>query len=535
MDHCDVLIVGAGPTGLMMAAELTRYGLKCRIIDQSPSPSKKSKALAIQPRTLEVFHFLGIDEEFLKKGHQVHALNIASEYHAIGRIAFNSLDSSFPYLLSLPQSETEVLLTKHLSSLGIKVEREIELVKVRETDEQVIADIQNSGNNAQISAKWVIGCDGAHSFVRKHLDLSFKGKSFPIVFSLADVQLDWKYAHEEVFAFWSPEGVLAAIPLPQKGYYRLIFVLDRCQKQQQKITEDNLQVEISAPSLEEVKQVVWKRADPKATLSKPQWIANFHVNSRLASHFRKGRFFLAGDAVHIHSPIGGQGMNTGLQDAFNLAWKMGLVHQNKMSPKILDSYHEERQELAIHLLQGTEAGTVVAALKKSWQISLRNWIALMLLRIPFLQKKLIRAVSQISITYPQSKIIHENGKFHRGPKIGSRMPNFTLQLREETIHVHDLMINIDSFFAFILLGDATEHTEVEKILAKQKLPIKTILITKVNSSNTILIDKDAQMHHVLGVKNQGCYIIRPDTYIGYRQTPIDLQALRIYFEQYQAK
>lgn len=533
MDQCDVLIIGAGPTGLMMASELARYGMQCRIIDKSQDPSDKSKALAIQPRTMEIFHFLGIDSEFLQKGHKIKALNIMSNRSAIGHVDFKPLDSPFPFILSLPQSVTEEILTRHLMSFGLEIERSKELVGLKETGSGIIADIQCSLNKReQIAAKWVIGCDGAHSFVRKHLNLTFKGKAFPDVFSLADVQLDWKYSHDEVFAFWRPEGILAAIPLPQKGCYRLIFELGRCQGKPHQQSPDNLQVEIPPPSLEEVTQIVHQRADSNAVVSNPMWLANFHVNSRLASRYQVGNVFLAGDAVHIHSPVGGQGMNTGLQDAFNLAWKIAWVHQGKLSMKTLSTYHEERYATAMSLLKGTEFATHVAALKKGWQISLRNALARIILSFPLVQNKMIRVLSQINIRYQHNLMINESGKSQCGPKAGSRMSNLMFEREGSCVQLYDLLIKIDSFLVLFFIDGDSDLKQLEPLindLEKLPIPIKTLIVTK-----TPVSQKDSYLfadHAQFGAEKGACYVIRPDTYIGYRQTPIDPAALLNYFKQ----
>ena len=538
MDECDVLVVGAGPTGLMMGAELARYGLTCRVIDKSQVVKEQSKALAIQPRTLEILHFLGIGAEFLQKGQEVRAMNPISWKKPIGHIEFSSLNSPFPFILSLPQYITEQILKGYLESLGPKVERGLELVGLKEDDSGVIAEIRTPSNGkVQTKAKWVVGCDGAHSFVRKYLDLPFTGKSFETVFSLADIQIDWKYPHDEVFAFFSPEGVLAAIPLPQKNHYRLIFLLDRCQNKYQKVSVDNLQVDLPPPSLEEVEKMVWEHADPKAVLSNPQWLANFHVNSRLTCSYHVGKFFLAGDAAHIHSPIGGQGMNTGLQDAFNLAWKIALVHQRKASPHVLNSYQDERHAVARHLLKGTEVGTHIATLKKHWEISLRNLVASFALQIPFVKNKLIHALTQVSITYPTSRIINEKGRFKGGVKAGSRVPDHRLKDGDKNIQLYDLLIKLNSFFVILFLGKDHPFKNIEQLSSKLQalsIPVKTIAISMTPTQNRsgFLFDAGGEMHRVFAAQEGACYVVRPDTYIGYRQTPIDPQALIAYFDQY---
>ena len=300
----DVLVIGAGPTGLLMAAEAARFGLSCRIIEKNSAPLDKSRALAIQPRTLEIFDHLGIIDRFLAKGLKIHAANPFSYQKRLAHLPFDSLDSPYPFILSLEQTETEKILTDYLASFGVNIERECEFIDLSQDDECVTVSVRDKEN---IKAKWVVGCDGAHSLTRKLLDFKFEGEAFPTAFSLADVELAWKYPHDEFFAFLNPEGILGVIPMPGKNRFRLVFQLDR-------VLEGD-------PTLEDVQEKVNKSVGPGVVVSNPLWTANFHVNSRLVSSYRKGRVFLAGDAAHIHSPVGGQGMNSGLQDPYNLDWQ----------------------------------------------------------------------------------------------------------------------------------------------------------------------------------------------------------------------
>lgn len=543
MDICDVLVVGAGPTGLMMASELRRYGLNCILIDKNQGPSDQSKALAIQPRTLEIFHLLGISSLFINRGQKIEAMNPMDHTKKIAHIPFSILETPFPFILSLPQSHTEQILAEHLHTLGGKIERETELVALSEESDKVIADLrQPTGETRQIAAKWVIGCDGAHSFVRKHLQLTFIGKAFHQIFSLADVKIQWKYPHNEVYAFFHPNGPLAAIPLPGENQYRLIFLLDRCQEKAKKLTSplDNLDVkEYPAPSLEETKQIVAQWADPSAEVSDPQWLANFHVNSRLTSRYQVGKLFLAGDAAHIHSPIGGQGMNTGLQDAFNLSWKLAMVHREQIDHKILESYHEERHHIAIQLLKGTEIGTHLATLNRSWEISIRNFFMSMMLKIPSIQKKLLTAVAQLYICYPKSSIIYEKGSFSGGPKAGMRLPNATLQNSTKEIDLYTFLQKPATFTIFLFGGRRYSREKLGKIaenLSAQDLPLSPVLIHRSQPiknafSRLELFDPEGKVHKQFNAEKGAAYIIRPDTYISYRQTPLQESALQNYLKK----
>jgi len=390
MEH-DVLVVGAGPTGLLMAIELKRRGLSVRIIDKSSAPSDKSKAIAIQARTLELFDQIGIVDRFLKQGIRIGCANAVSRGKILAHVEFKRLDSPYPFILSLEQCKTEEILQDHLATLGVKVERNVELLSLEQKEGKVKALL----SKGQCSASWLIGCDGAHSTTRKALGLSFAGKIFPKTFALADVQIDWKFPHEEFFLFFNEQGILVVVPLPEAKRYRVIFQ--------------------STPTLEEVQRLLRQFADPHCAVKEPRWMTEFSIHSRMAEKYFKERVFLAGDAAHIHSPAGGQGMNTGFQDASNLAWKLALVHQGKADPLLLDTYEVERQHVARRLLKGTAIATHMGTLKNPFAISVRNWILSKVSRRRFFQQKLTRTISQINIHYPPNLAV--------GPKAGYRAPN----------------------------------------------------------------------------------------------------------------
>ncbi|MCH9624936.1 MAG: 12-dehydrotetracycline 5-monooxygenase/anhydrotetracycline 6-monooxygenase [Chlamydiales bacterium] len=427
MDQQEVLIVGSGPTGLMLAAELARYGIQCRLIDKAGAPTKLSKALVIQPRTLEIFQHLGIVERFLDRGLKLHAANPMSQKKRLAHVKFDHLPTPYPFILSLEQSQTEHLLTEHLTSLGVQIEREQELLHFEQTESGVVATVHNLSTQKEekIHTNWLVGCDGAHSCVRKQLNLTFEGEVFPDIFSLADIHLEWEYPHDELFFFLEPDGVLGIFPLPEKNRVRLIFqnraLLAKTPSNAGVIETD----QIPPPTLEEVQAVVAKHMGSHAKVYDPQWLAHFHINSRMTKHYRKGTVFLAGDAAHIHSPVGGQGMNTGLQDAYNLAWKLAYVIQKKAAPTLLDTYELERQSVGKTLLEATKKATYAATLHNKAALYLRNTLANYLL--PRIQNKLATAISQIGIKYPQSSLT-------KGEKSGKRAPDALINGGETTLY-----------------------------------------------------------------------------------------------------
>ncbi len=481
----DVLVIGAGPTGLMMAIEAIRHHLSCRIIDKALKPADQSRALAIQPRTLEIFDHIGLSSHFLNAGLKIGAGNQCFGSKKLFRLEFEKLDSPYPFMLSLEQSRTEEILVNHLNSLGAKAERGLELIDLVEKEDHTLAICQDAeGKKSQIEAKWVVGCDGAHSLVRKTLSFSFIGKAFSSTFSLADVKIEWDYPHDELYAFLNPKGLLGAIPMPGEGRYRLVF---------ERIGEE------TELTFEEVKKILKERVARKALLSDPTWLANFHINSRLVQSYQKGRIFLAGDAAHIHSPAGGQGMNSGLQDAFNLAWKLS---SNNLA--LINTYTLERRSWGKNLLKATKLFTELATLKNPIAIAMRNallkWVA------PLMQKKIIEAISEISIQYPKSLIALEAGSFQGGPKAGTRAPNLFLGNTD----LYSAMRNTTKHHLLAFRRGAKEFSE----FASNKMAI-------------ISVDHP-EAARKYGVKSQGIYIIRPDQYIGYRNSAIDLNSIRQY-------
>jgi len=494
----SVLVVGAGPTGLLMAAEAARYGMSCRIIDKLPLPLEKSRALAIQPRTMELFDHLGIADLFLKEGLKILGANPCSGKKRLAHLSFKSLDSDFPFILSIEQSKTEKILTHYLSSFGIKVERNVEFIDLRQESNRVLAILRDhsTGKEEQTEAAWVIGCDGAHSQVRKSIGIPFEGKPFHSIFSLADVALDWKERHDELFLFLDPDGILGTIPMPGERRYRLVFQLERCQTPTQS--------EIDNPTLEEVKRKVRQSIGENVKVSDPIWLANFHINSRLVKSYRKGRVFLAGDAAHIHSPAGGQGMNSGLQDVFNLGWKLASGNET-----LLDTYSLERRSWGLNLIRATRWTTLMATLRNPIGVFLRNRFIQHI--IPKIERRLIRAIAQISIQYPKSIIADEEGIFDGGPKAGTRAPNAPIGSKD----LYSILRNTTLYHLLLFGGWPEPFPESFKGPGISRISIHTI--------------KDEKAQKIYGVKKAAAYVIRPDQYIGHRSS--NLICLEKYFSR----
>src|SRR5215469_2479465 len=340
----DAFVVGAGPVGLSTAAALLAQGLRVRIIDSAADRAQESRAIGIQARTLEVFEIAGLVDQFLELGHQLHGVNLYGEVGSeVGHLDFRYIPSRYPFILTLPQSETERILCDHLRNHGLQIERQTALTGFEQSDFAVFARVTlPDGREEEVVADWLLGRDGARSKVREILDLQFAGKTFDLHFLLGDLHVESSLAEDRAHVFGRPEGLLACFPLG-KGRYRL--VADNAPEPFR--TKKN-------PTLEEWQAIADRRSSVPIKLSDLGWTTYFRVNSRMVQGLRRGRAFVLGDAAHIHSPALAQGMNTGIQDAWNLGWKLALVQRCCARPALLDSFEQERMPVEHKVLRMTE-------------------------------------------------------------------------------------------------------------------------------------------------------------------------------------
>ena len=342
MTHTPVLIAGAGPTGLVLALWLTKIGIKVRLIDKALEKETTSRALVIHARTLEFYRQLQISEDVIAAGFKFPALNLWVNHKPKARVQLAYVGEGltpFPYIIILPQDQHEELLLKKLKELGIEAERGSELADFEQNEKSVTAKILKSdGTIETITTDYLAGCDGAHSIVRKKLDVGFEGSTYPHMFYVADVIGSGPAINGELHVSLDKSEFMAFFPLKQPGHARLIGIIRDDQKKD--------------PTWEDVNPRLLKEMD--VSISQVRWFSKYRVHHRVASHFQKGRVFILGDASHIHSPLGGQGMNTGIGDAVNLAWKLGEVIKGNFEERLLSSYETERISFAKQLVQTTD-------------------------------------------------------------------------------------------------------------------------------------------------------------------------------------
>jgi 2-polyprenyl-6-methoxyphenol hydroxylase-like FAD-dependent oxidoreductase len=409
---CDVLVVGAGPTGLTLAIQLLSRGVRTRLIDQDPGLPKLSRAIGIQPRTLETLDMMGVADRLLEIGHR----GLRTSLYVGGRrqagIDMTYADSEYGFILHLPQNRTEEVLRSRLTELGGSVESGIELLGFVQDADAVTATLNDAeGREVQVTTSYLVGCDGSHSAVRRVLDVPFEGQPYPFDWLLADAELDGAGRNDEVHVYWGPAGQpLGLIPIDGR-LWRVSAPV-------------SVERGGSAPTLEEIQGLVDARGPGGIVVHDPETLTCFRCQIRSTDTYRRDRAFLAGDAVHIHAPTGAQGMNLGINDAANLGWKLAYVVAGRAPDALLDTYGTERRPAARQVMAFTD-NLVHFVLEASPVRRTLRRAMMRLLWTPTMRRRLANRMAQLAIAYPDSPISHP-GRVRGMPEPGARMPNIRL-------------------------------------------------------------------------------------------------------------
>jgi 2-polyprenyl-6-methoxyphenol hydroxylase-like FAD-dependent oxidoreductase len=540
MTSARVLVVGAGPVGLTMACELQRRGVAVRVIDAEPAPTDKSKAIGVHARTLEALDSMGIAPRFVAAGRKVHGINAYADGARIVHVSLDDIDSPYSFILTLAQSETERMLAERLRELGGDVEREARLAGLSQNDEGVSATLDHAGGKVEIAnVAWVVGCDGAHSTVRHALGLPFEGSAYEEEFLLGDMRIAWGLPDDEGHAFLSPDGGIVALPMP-RGRWRLIA-----------------EASIAEPTLGDFEALLRRRGAPEFELRDPGWIAPFHIHRRIVPHYRAGRVFLAGDAAHIHSPVGGQGMNTGMQDAFNLAWKLALVEAGASREALLESYEPERRPVAEGTLESTDLATKVVTLRNHVARGIRNRLGALLSGLEVVQKRMLAQASETAVGYRTSPIVDQAQTSLARATVGMRVgeqPTLADWVGFGSAphpgdHAPDVPINdVANLFDLIrhtrstlLLFDGAAPTPegyanlagiAQRVRERWDAHVAVWIVVprrapppQLQNIENVLLDRRSMVHRRYGAGSECLYLIRPDGYVGFRSQPATWKAL----------
>ena len=390
----DVLIVGAGPVGLFLANECARRGLRSRLVETRSGQSVHSKALAIFPRTLEILDMAGLVGAFLDAANKVTAVSVSAHGRALAHIRFEPKESPYPLIAMVPQNVTEKLLVEELERRGRAVEYDTTFVSAVARDDHVSATLERKGRREEVHAAFLVGCDGAHSALRHLLNLPFEGAQYADSFMLADVETNDTLPADELQLCPSEFGPAAIFPMSATRR-RIVATVD--------------QVEGDAPALDLVRRVLAQRAPAGIEAKALHWSSYFRIHHRQVTQLRVGRMFVAGDAAHIHSPFGGQGMNMGLGDIWNLAWKLDLARRGHGGKLLLDSYTAERRPVIKRVIETTHRLTRVMGTANGLAQALRDTVIPIVSRLAPFQHAFVQNLSGLAIAYRGSPIVEGGG------------------------------------------------------------------------------------------------------------------------------
>lgn len=494
MTDTDILIAGAGPTGLMLALRLAHYGVPLRIIDSKSGPGEASRAMVVQARTLEFYQQLGLADKLVERGIQIDSIHFNEDGRDLASLSWGDAGKDitpFPYVLSFPQDDHEHFLVEQLSALGISVEWGVGLKRFTEDNESVLVTLEKDGIESSCKARYLCSCEGARSVVRKQLDIGFPGGTYNQLFYVADVALEGS-PPTNAYLNAGKHNLVFMAPVRSSGMWRLIGVVP--------------------PELEGKEGLAFEDLRPSAekmlgmTVGQANWLSTYRVHHRVAEHFRVGRAFLLGDAGHLHSPAGGQGMNTGMGDAVNLAWKLADVLQGRAPQALLDSYETERIAFARKLVETTDKA-FEGMVGEGWRSAfLRNWmlphLAPALSHLNVFRRSLFETLSQTRIKYRDSALSDGHVGELRG---GDRMP----WTGDNFAHASSMLWHLEIY------GEVSDEFASEA--KKRGLPIETFAFTHHAKSN--------------GLRMNAAYLVRPDAHIALALKEQDPAALSSFMEQ----
>jgi 2-polyprenyl-6-methoxyphenol hydroxylase-like FAD-dependent oxidoreductase len=517
----DVLVVGAGPTGLTLAAQLAAFGTTVRIVDRRALPGRASRAIVVQPRTLEVLRPLGVTAALLQRGDsRARArLHLARRDLTVPLFDMGLDDTSYPFLLVLRQAETEAALLAHLAGRGVTVEWGSELVAFHDDEAAgVVATLRHAGGRTErVRARYLAGCDGAASTVRRGAGIGFPGAAYRRSVLLADVTLDGDLPDAALHAFVGPSGVLGLFPAGEHAPWRVVAV--------RPLRPDRT----SAQAAEEVRALTELLTGGRARVREVAWTANIPLQHRLATAFRSGRILLAGDAAHVHSPAAAQGMNTGIQDACNLGWKLALAARDPGAARLLDTYQAERRPIARALLAFTHlafwAETADDVVVRRARAALAPLAVPLGLRWGWPRGLVLRTIGQLWIRYPHNAAAVEGQpRLRRGPGAGHRLPDAALLRDGVPCRLHEALAAPGFQLLLCGPGDAWDTEQLAR-LREHSGGLVTVRRLGDGRGPSELSDPSGATLARLGARDGAQYLVRPDGYVGYRCAGFDLTGL----------
>jgi 2-polyprenyl-6-methoxyphenol hydroxylase-like FAD-dependent oxidoreductase len=491
----QVLIIGAGPTGLVLALWLTRMGIRVRIVDKTKGPGTTSRATVFHARNLEFYHQLGIDQKAIAGGIFMQDINLWTKGKKATHFSFGAAGkaiSPYPYALIFPQDKQEALLIAELEASGVRVERETELLSYNDGPSGIDVVLSHNGQVSTVHALYLAGCDGAHSTVRKQLQVDFVGGDYAHTFYVADVECEGPVANGELHAALDKADFFIAFPMKGAGNVRLIGTVKDKDVSGGELTWDDVSHDVLSRMAVKVKKL--------------NWFSTYGVHHRVASRFKCGNVFLLGDAGHIHSPVGGQGMNTGIGDAVNLAWKLRDVISGRARVSLLDTYETERIAFGRQLIKSTDRAftfvTKQSRLADFVRLHIVPRLMPLLFRSAAMRRFFFRTMSQTGIKYPQSALSSgKAGKVKGGDRLPWTGDNFeSLSALQWQLHCY-----------------GEPRPEIRDWCAQHDIPL------------TIYPWNPAARQ--MGLRRNAIYVIRPDGHVGLAQAKANVAEINAYFKR----
>src|SRR5215475_5573348 len=512
--NTEVLIIGAGPTGLSLACQMLRYGIDFVIVEKKEAITPYSKAIGVHARTLEIFDQIGLAAQAVAQGTLAQRARLLVDGEVRGDLEFGDVGkgmSAFPFVLMLEQSKTERLLYEYLQSHRKQVLWKTELQSFSQDVSGVAALVKTGDDPIQtITARYLVGCDGPGSLVRHGLGLTFEGSTFERIFYVADAHVDWQFTHDTLHVCFSPDSFVVFFPLKGEKRYRIVGVFP------EEFNKDEGDI-----LYEEMEERIKTETKLDLDIHDVEWFSTYKVHVRHVNKFHAGRGFVAGDSAHVHTPAGAQGMNTGIQDGYNLAWKLALVIRGAADEKLLESYNEERLENAKRLLKTTDRFFGFAAgtdwLMNFLRLHMLPPVAKHIFSLDAVRRYAFPTISQIGITYRHSSLSNHAGDEHFEIKAGDRMPYFL----------------IDGKNVFDRLKEAKFH-----FLAFSAQPANlNSLKEEIEGKYATLIDFNAipmshEVKEIFGSEKDFSILLRPDNHVGTISSDFSSNRAKEYFTKF---
>jgi 4,5-epoxidase len=500
------------------------------LIEKNAGPSTTSKAIGLQYRVSEVLTWMGLFERFQAKAVVGTGLKFSANGELLLRMPLEQLtgmsgQGAFaPQGIIIPQSVTEGLLLDALHEQGAAVEYNTAFVSFTQDAERVVSRIQTAGGEELIESRYLVSCEGAHSLIRKQAGISFIGKTYPVAFYMADVELDWPTDKLDIQVWLHEDGAFSAIPMPGERRWRL-FV-----ESSKQVGEGATEV-----TLDLIRRLMAERLGDRTTqISNPTWLTEFRISCRMVDRFRERRVFLAGDAAHIHSPTGGQGITTGVQDAYNLAWKLGMTIRGGAPDSLLDSYSNERLPIVKNVLKSTDSVANTFLAHSPLSQFFRNYVVLPLLRNKVMQKRLNRKMSQLDMNYRDVGLSAQQAAGILGRarvRAGDRTPD--VLFRDARTGEQTSLFAQLSRSQWVALYGAGGSAPLAHALEKLGIACFQVLpkTAQPGQDRACLVDATGDFQRLYGARGEYLYLVRPDGYVGLFQRPVDERALQAYLSR----